>query len=133
MVTLIIHLAVYPYLPVTVPYHWDINGHVDRTGHKSIELIIAIIPFLLYLLMSYKPKFDPKKEAYRKHKKAYSIFVFVTILFFSCLSFVVLLISMGYSIPIVPIFGGILGGLTIVLGNYMRQIRQNYFFGIKTP
>jgi uncharacterized membrane protein len=98
-----------------------------------MALIWAVVPFILYLFLFHMPKTDRKKQAYQKHKKAYSIFAFVLILFFSCISVVILLVTLGYSIPIPSTVGGFLGMLTIVMGNYMRQIRPNHTFGIRTP
>lgn len=129
----IIHLAAFFQLPDTIPYHWDIHGQADRFGSKYMALIWAVVPFILYLLLFYIPKTDRKKQAYIKHKKAYSIFAFALILFFSCISIVILLVTLGYSIPILSTVGGFLGILSIVMGNYMRQIRPNHTFGIKTP
>jgi uncharacterized membrane protein len=98
-----------------------------------MALFWSVIPMILYLLMVYSPKMDPKKEAYAKHKKAYSIFAFTIVLFFSCISIVTLLASLGYQISIATSIGAFLGVLSLVIGNYMRQIRPNFLFGIKTP
>ncbi|WP_051271139.1 SdpI family protein [Shimazuella kribbensis] len=133
ILTFIIHLTMYPQLPNTIPYHWNFEGEVDKTGPKYIALFWSVFPFILYLLFLISPKWDPKKEAYDKHKRAYSIFGFVLVLFFSCISIFILLATIGYSISIGITIGGLFGALALVLGNYMRQIRPNYFFGIKTP
>jgi uncharacterized membrane protein len=132
LLTLIIHLIVYPNLPDTIPYHWNFQGVVDKTGPRYLILLWPLLPIVLYFLMLYAPKIDPKEEAYQKHKKAYSVFVFVFVAFLDGVCITILLASMGYPVSIPVSIGALLGIMSLILGNYMRQIRPNHSFGIRT-
>ncbi|SHF36555.1 Uncharacterized membrane protein [Seinonella peptonophila] len=133
IITIGVHLFLYPKLPSIVPYHWNIHGEVDRTGPKYLLLIFSCLPMIMYGFLLFFPNFDRKKNAYNKHKKAYSVFLLVIVLFLSVISVVILLISLGYSIDIISALGAILGMTLLITGNYMRQIRPNSMFGIRTP
>lgn len=41
--------------------------------------------------------------------------------------------GLGYDIPFQKVVPVLLGIMFIVFGNFMTQIRHNYFFGIRTP
>lgn len=132
-INLIVHLCLYPYLPKMIPYHWNLAGQVNRTGPKEFIFITSFLPFLICFLFLIRPKLDPKHESYRKHAKAYSIFMLIVISFMSLVSIMVLFAGLGYSIRVDIVIGVLLGLLFIFLGNYMAQIRPNFFVGIRTP
>jgi len=126
-------LVIYPILPDEIPLHWNAKGEVDRVGAKINLSITALLPAIIYLMMVFIPKLDPKRGSYKKHEKAYSITIFSTVLFLIAIHWISIIIAMGYDINIIFVIKIGIGILLIVLGNYMTQIRQSYFFGIKTP
>ena len=126
-------LLVYTKLPPEIPTHWNIQGEADDYGDKITVFFLAGLPFLLAALFIFLPKIDPKKESYQKHKKAYEVFINVLLVFFVLLHWVAVVAALGYSVNVGKIIGTAVGILLIVIGNYMGQIRHNYFFGIKTP
>lgn len=133
LIAIVIHVVVYPYLPDKIPYHWNFAGNVDEMGSRHIIFFFAFFPIFLYLLLFFIPRLDPKREAYIKHTKAYSIFVLVLVTFMSLITLIILLASLGYHIPIAAVVGALLGILLLFIGNYMGQIRPNFLFGIRTP
>jgi uncharacterized membrane protein len=133
LATIIVALLVYSYLPETIPIHWNWEWEVDRTGSKSFIFVFALLPLAIYLLTSYIPHFEQKQTAFMKHKKAYSVFVLVIVIFLSILSVAMLLLIIGYPIDFSKVIGTELGIFLLIIGNYMRQIRPNGMFGIRTP
>jgi len=123
----------YPYLPEQVPAHWNIRGEVDRYQDKPWVFFMALLPLVLYLLMIYLPKIDPKKASYEMHKKPYRIIQLLIVIVFILLHWASMVAALGSTIDIGVIVRLIVGVLFIIMGNYMSQIRQNYFLGIKTP
>lgn len=133
LATIIVALIVYPELPATIPIHWNWEGEVDRMGSKTSIFAFASLPLVIYVLTSYIPRFEQKQTSFVKHKKAYSVFVLVMVIFLSTLSIAMLLLTMGYAIHLLTVISIELGVLFLIIGNYMRQIRPNGMFGIRTP
>lgn len=126
-------LVVYPKLPQIIPIHWGANGEIDGYGNKLWSIFLAVLPMFLLGLLLYLPKIDPKREAYTKHKKAYEIFTNMLMVFLIFLHWVSVTAALGYEINVGMVVAIAVGVLFIGTGNYMRQIRHNYFFGIRTP
>lgn len=124
---------VYPSLPEEIPGHWNTAGEVDRYDHKSSIWITGLLPLGIYMLMVFLPKLDPKRTAYLKHEKAYTIAQWTIVLLLIYVQWIVIAAGLGYGIDIGIAIRLALGIVFILLGNYMGQIRHNYFFGIRTP
>jgi len=133
IISIIGTIFVYGYLPDTIPLHWNIQGEIDRVGGKSNVFITGLLPLVLYMLMMLFPKIDPKKKSYEKHKKAYSITVGLILVFLIVIHWVTILVSLGLKLDVSTVVSIGIGVMFIVIGNFMSQIRQNYFFGIRTP
>jgi len=126
-------LFFYPSLPDQVPVHWGSNG-VD--GYQSKGMAFFTLHALMvgiYLLLTVVPKIDPKKKNYQYFSKAYSITILSTIGLLFLINMFILLISLGYDIPMENLAGPLVGLLFLIMGNYMQQAKQNFFFGIRTP
>ncbi len=124
---------VYTDLPAEIPRHWNAKGEVDAYWAKEYIFFTAILPLLIYVMMLLLPKIDPKKRSYEMHKKAYSITVLGLTLFMIGIHWVSIYASLGNPINMKILVNLGVGILFIVLGNYMGQIRHNYFFGIRNP
>lgn len=124
---------IYPYLPDQVPAHWNMSGEIDRYQAKTAVFFMAVLPLVLYLLMIYLPKIDPKKASYDKHKNAYEIVQILVVIILTALHWVSMLVALDYAINVGVVARLLIGVMFIVIGNYSAQIRQNYFFGVKTP
>lgn len=126
-------LLVFDRLPDKVPGHFNIKGEVDRYDNKGVLIFTGSLPLIIYLLMVFLPKIDPKKSSYLKHKKAYKMTQVIIIIFFIMIQWIMIMVALGFNINVGMVVRIGVGILFIVIGNFMSQIRQNYFFGIKTP
>lgn len=126
-------LLVYPKLPDVMPTHFGFDGKADDYGPKSVLLILGLLPFAFGFLFWLLPRFDPRKESYAKHAKAYAVMCILTTVFIILCTWASVLAGLGYEMKIGTLIPVLAGVLFIILGNFMPQIRQNYFFGIKTP
>lgn len=133
IVSIIGTIFVYGYLPDTIPLHWNIQGEVDRIGGKNNVFMTALLPLVLYMLMMLFPKIDPKKKSYEKHQKAYGVTVGLIVTFLIAIHWVTIFVSLGANLDVSTVVSIGMGIMFIVIGNFMSQIRQNYFFGIRTP
>ncbi|MFQ3620430.1 MAG: SdpI family protein [Spirochaetales bacterium] len=126
-------LAIFPLLPSSIPLHWNWEGKVDRLGSRWHILWIAAAPLFLYLLMGILPTLDPKSQSYQKHARAYRVFRGLLTLVFIGFGWIPVAAALGARIDVGILVRVIIGILFLGLGNYMGQLRHNYFVGIRTP
>ncbi len=126
----------YPHLPASVPVHFNIDGTANRFGNKQ-ELwgILAItggISILLYLLIRFLPKIDPKK-APRNPDMVYNKIIIAVILLLSIINCLIIHAADKGAFDIGGAFPVVVGVFFAVIGNLMHNIKPNYFIGIRTP
>ena len=120
-------------LPKKVPVHWNIKGEIDRYGEKTELLLIPILlPLLIYVIFLIVPYIDPKKKIKNMGNKYTSMKRLLTV-FMSILALFILYSSKNQSISNPNYIILAIGILYIILGNYFKTIRANYFIGIRTP
>ena len=133
LISFVATIFVYRDLPLEIPRHWNIMGEVDGYWGKRNVFFTAVLPLAIYVLMMLIPKIDPKKTSYEMHKKAYSVTIFAITLFMVVIHWVSIYAALGNSINVKVLVSGGVGILFLIIGNYMGQIRHNYFFGIRNP
>ncbi len=120
-------------LPNKVPLHWNIHGEIDRYGNKLELLIIPfLLPFLVYIVLLVVPKIDPKNELKKMGNKWQTI-KFLLTTFMSILALFIIYLSKNQSFTSLNYLVLLIGLLYLIIGNYMKVIKANYFIGIKTP
>lgn len=129
-----IYLAyIWSSLPETVPTHWNYKGEIDDWGSKnSLILITFLLSAVTYILFTIIPLIDPKKRIQTMGNKYHNL-KFLMVLFMSALAVFIIYSVKEQSItnPSLVIFA--IGILFMLLGNYMKTIKANYFIGIRTP
>lgn len=120
-------------LPETVPTHWNWKGEIDAWGKKnSLILITFLLPGLTYIIFSLVPLIDPKKKIQSMGNKFYNL-KFLLVLFMSALAVFIIYSVKAQSIANTIFIILAIGLLYMLLGNYMKTIKANYFIGIRTP
>lgn len=119
-------------LPERVPLHWDLNGEVNRYGDKMELLIIGLLPIFLYALLLFIPKIDPKKRLKAMGNKYYSIRLITSLFIAVVFSYIIYSVK-EQSLGNPTYLYMIIGAFYVVLGNYFKTIKPNYFVGIRTP
>ncbi len=129
-----IYLAmIWSSLPEKVPMHWNIRGEIDRWGNKSeLILIPVLLPLLTYIMMRLIPVIDPKKNITKMGAK-YDQLKFILIAFMSGLAVYIIYATKIQSIGNFSSFLIVSGFLIMIIGNYFKTIKPNYFIGIRTP
>jgi uncharacterized membrane protein len=125
-------------LPARVPIHWDLYGQVNGWASKTPGIFfIPLTAFGVVVLLRILPWFDPKlgKTSGDEGRMA----VVLPIVRITCL----LLLDMIFFVQIATSLGrNVAGGRIImtcllvffvILGNYLGNLRPNYFVGIRTP
>ncbi|MEZ2414528.1 SdpI family protein [Muriicola sp. E247] len=120
-------------LPSKVPMHWNIEGEIDRYGDKSELIIIPfLLPLLVYVIFLVVPKIDPKNKLNKMGNKLQSIKFFLTT-FMSILALFIIYTAKNQTFTNPNYIVLLIGVLFIILGNYFKTIKPNYFIGIRTP
>ncbi len=125
---------VYDKLPEKVAVHFGADMQPDRFGDKSelwnIILILMGISFLLYILMVNLGKIDPKNQSMQSKDLIEKIGLSV-VTFLSLIS--IYIIYNSYNPTIGNFIFILLGGFFAFLGNFMYNVKPNYFVGIRLP
>lgn len=120
-------------LPAQVPLHYNIKGEVDRYDDKSELILIPIMTSLLiYVIFLAVPHIDPKKQIQKMGKK-YDTLKWVITTFMSVLALFIIYTAKNQSFANPNYILLLCGVLFILLGNYFKTIKANYFIGIRTP
>ncbi len=120
-----------------IPLHFDLKGNPDRYGNKK-ELLIAVIILtvvsgLIYLLLKNIYRIDPKRYAAENKDRLLRLGFAVAV----CMAALVCMIiysgvhgASGFNASL--ILGGV-GLLFAIIGNYLPNLKPNYFAGIRLP
>ncbi len=138
LITPIVYLLfVYPQLPETVSTHFGIDGKANDWGSKrSLWGLVAILTFvtgLVYLLLCNVHKIDPKKFASTNQDNLQKIGVALAI-FLAGVEIWIIRSANQQTLGDQPKFLlAAVGLLLAIIGNYMSNIKPNYFAGIRLP
>lgn len=120
--------------PEQVAVHWNLAGEPDGFSNKySAALMIPIITLIVYLLLTFLPTIDPKKERYKEFSKFYNYFRAIIVLFMIFIYVVSGVNNLGGNLAIEKIIPISVGLLFILIGFYMKKIKMNWFVGVKNP
>ncbi|PZR27197.1 MAG: hypothetical protein DI535_11115 [Citrobacter freundii] len=130
-------IIIWKSLPAKVPMHFDLQGTPDRYGDKT-ELwgsaaLMLVVSIGSYLLVTNIHRIDPKRYAKEMQDKYDKIGISVMI-FLSVIHFFVIYSAAHSSFALPP--GMIFAAVSIlfaILGNYMYNIKPNYFVGVRLP
>lgn len=124
-------------LPEKVALHFDMQGNPDRYGSKNemwfTAIVLTGISIGCYLLLTNLHRIDPKRYAKEDKGRFLNIGITITI-FISLIHFLIVYSALQGSIKFGPGFVlSAIGVLFAILGNYMYNIKPNYFVGIRLP
>lgn len=133
----LIYLAlIWSSLPDTVPVHFNSRMEPDRYGSKNelvtVTGILALVSILLYLLLRNIHRFDPKRK---NHPTSSSFIKLGTgmVVFISTLSLLIILSASSNTKLMESLLFPVMGLLFAFLGNYMVNLKPNYFAGFRLP
>lgn len=137
LVPVVYFLTKWSHLPDQVPVHYGLDGQADRFGSRNeLAWVVALLTgmsIVLYLVLPRIYKIDPKKTAADNKNRLKGI-AFAVVLLMSLITFMVV-DSAGkpqINFQLKWIFVAI-GAFWCVLGNYMYNIKPNYFAGLRLP
>jgi uncharacterized membrane protein len=133
----LIYLAIiWNSLPDIVPVHFNLNFKPDKMGSKDNTVlltgILSGVSILVYLLLSNLRRFDPKQRNLPPSSAFIRIAIVVAV-FLTLLNFLIL-IAVKEKVEVMGrLLFPLLGLMIAFLGNYMVNIKPNYFAGFRLP
>ncbi|MEK3791235.1 SdpI family protein [Paenibacillus sp. FSL R7-0204] len=127
-------LVNYGRLPDQLPAQFSITGKVNTYWSKgSVIALFSFMGLIFPLATQFIRNVDPKGENYNKFPGAYKM-VRLTVAVI-CDAALVLSVSYGLDVqfPAGKWATVSIGLLLAVIGNFLPQIRDNYFTGVRTP
>ena len=125
-------------LPARVPTHWNLRGEIDGWSSKTPGVfLIPLINLGMVALLRALPWLDPKlrrsADAQGRMLPTLRIIRLALLALLDAIFYVQIAVSLGRNIN----GGRVLIACTLVflaiLGNYLGNLRPNYFAGIRTP
>ncbi|MEO0144446.1 MAG: SdpI family protein [candidate division WOR-3 bacterium] len=135
LISFIIGVFFYPYMPEKIEIHWNTNFQVDQYVSKfwglfSLPITLLLLSFLFIII----PKVDPLRENYKKFEKYYKGFCFLILIFLFLTYLWLIAWNIGIRIISLSAFLSIsLGIISFYLGILLENVKQNWFIGIRTP
>lgn len=134
---ILISLVTYPFLPDTVPTHWNAAGQVDSYAPKWVNaLLFPLISIGVYVLIRVLLAASPRlgyQNARRANLEIVNLIINGVLLLMLVVQLVVTAISLGMNIDINFVVILSISFLFIFIGNYMGKLRRNFWAGIRTP
>ena len=134
LVPIIVAVVVYPLMPEVVPTHWNAQGQVD--GYSGRAFGTFFLPFMnigLYILLFFAPKLDPKKDNYASFASTYRVIRWMIHILMVVVYAVTIRAALGHAMDVGQWIPASVAIMFIVLGYTMRQVKFNYFVGIRVP
>lgn len=130
LIPLFLTLILWNKIPAQVPIHWNISGEIDGYGNK---IFVPIFNLGLYVILLTVMFIDPKKENYQRSWKIYNKIRLFLSIFFVAISAVIIMVALGFPISMDRFLLIALPLLFALLGNFMLNIKPNWFMGVRTP
>jgi uncharacterized membrane protein len=120
--------------PDQIPTHFGMDGKPDDYSGKAFGLFsLPVLNILMYFLFIALPLIDPKRKNYALFSDKYRIIRIVFHLFMTVIFFATTAYALGYQFNISKVIMYAVLFLFLLLGNYMGNVKHNYFIGVRTP
>lgn len=131
---LVLAAVAYPFLPEKIPVWWSFQGTVLSYDEKNTIWLIASLSVIMAVLFTVLPLIDPRGKNYRRFMEYYELFTLVMVAAFGILTGVVISESFRPGqIEVGQLAVLMVGLISMVWGNLMPKLKNNYFIGIRNP
>lgn len=125
-------------LPARVPIHWDLHGQINGWATKTPGIFLIPLTALgVVVLLRILPWFDPKLGKTPGEESRMSVVLPIVritcLLLLDTIFFVQIATSLGWNVAGGRIMVTCLLVFFVIVGNYLGNLRPNYFVGIRTP
>lgn len=125
-------------LPPRVPIHWNLRGQIDGWASKPFGMLAMPVTSLgIIALLHVLPRLDPKLRrsagAHGRMQSVLGILRLALAAFFVAIFCMQVAAALGHTVAAGRIVPAATLLLLAVIGNYLSNLRPNYFAGIRTP
>ena len=125
-------------LPARVHVHWNLRGEINGWASKPVALLgMPLINIAIIALLHVLPRFDPKLRRSGgipgRMGRVLAIVRIALAAFFAAIFGMQIAATLGRPLPADRIVPTTVLLLLAVIGNYLSNLRPNYFVGIRTP
>lgn len=124
-------VCVWNKLPEKMPIHWDINGAVDSFAPKAVAVFLPPLLLLAVFWICILVEAKIGKNGEIQNKKAFGLVLFLLPAISVVLNAFVYSTALGVKISLRFVLPFLMGGMLMIIGNYMPKCRQNKTLGIK--
>jgi uncharacterized membrane protein len=124
-------------LPGRIPIHWNPGGQINGWGPKSSLLVMPLAGLVTVSLLHFLPWIDPKLRrtsgGQGRMQHALQILRLALVAFFGAIFAIQIAAALGHGLPMSRLMPSATLLLLAIIGNYLSNLRPNYFAGIRTP
>lgn len=128
--------AIWSSIPDIVPVHFDSNFKPDRLDSKNTLWlgcgILASASVLVYLALQNIRKIDPKQKG-KSTSTSFKRLAIVIVVFMAAINIIIILSAVKSEELMKRVLFPLLGFMFAFIGNYMANLKPNYFAGIRLP
>ena len=136
-VQILVSIVSYPFLPDSVPSHWDVSGQVNGYLPKLVNaLLYPLLSIGIYALVRVLMTVGPRLGYQNQPKTSIGIVNLIldgVLLFLLIVQLATTAFALGVPIDLSFVICLSISVLFIFLGNYMGKLRRNFWAGIRTP
>ncbi len=137
VVQIIVSIATYPFMPASVPSHWDaagqVNGYLPKLVNALLYPLMSIgIYALVRVLMTVGPRLGYQNQQLAS-LGVVNLILDGVLLFMLIVQLTTTAVVLGVPIDLPFVICLSISVLFIFLGNYMGKLRRNFWAGIRTP
>lgn len=130
---LLLAFYLYPQMPGQMAIHWGLSGEADGYGSKFFGLfLVPLISLFFFPIMLALPKLDPL-NGIETFRGGYEWFIFGFLTYMTYVYGLSLAWNLGWRFSFIRLLAPALGLLFVGIGLLLRDARQNWFLGIRTP
>lgn len=131
LLPILVGLALWDYLPERIPIHFDFNGTPDNWAGKAFAVFgMPLIMLGCHLICILATSTDPKKN--NIGKKTLSLLFWIVPMISVGLNAGLYAYAMDIKLGVSTLCLMIVGVMSLIMGNIIPKVKQNYSFGIKT-
>ncbi|CAN5576494.1 SdpI family protein [soil metagenome] len=125
-------------IPERVPMHWNVAGEIDGWASKGPGLLLApLLAVGTVVLLHFLPWLDPKLRRsggeHGRMRVALPAMRLAVVGLLDLVFFLQLAVSLGQKLDVGRIIVMATLAVLAVVGNFLGNLRPNYFAGIRTP
>ncbi len=123
-----------PQLPDQVVTHWGLDGQPDGwSGKRTLVLVMPLLFLATGIIVGLLPRIDPRRREVAHNAPTYWLLANSILMVLAVVHVATVGYNLGWPVSLPTVVSLLVGGLFVVIGNYLPRMRTNWFMGIRTP